>query len=80
MAYTIRGRRVAFDNIAYASVAGRERTIIGVSTSASSGVSGWKEVLRTSADTSAGSVAGVEILTRTVSGNQVSDKTTDYGH
>lgn len=31
MAYTIRGRRVAFDNIAYASAAGRESTARGTS-------------------------------------------------
>jgi hypothetical protein len=80
MAYTIRGKRVAFDNIAAGSVAGRERTITGVSTSARAAVSGYVERLRTSDGTSAGSGMGAEITLRTVSGNQVSDRTTDLGH
>lgn len=80
MAFTHRGKRLAFDNIAVGSPTGRERTITGVSTSASSGVSGWVEVVRTSAGTSAGSQMGQEFLHKTVSGGQVSDRTTDYGH
>ena len=89
MAYTVKGKRVAFDNVAYASVTGREATIhYGDGTSTTIGTTnlttpyGNQERLLVSPGitSAAGSAIGREYTMRTVCGGATSDFTTDLGH
>jgi hypothetical protein len=82
MARTVKGRRIAFDNISVGNAAGLERTIVGTSLGSGSQTTlvGNGERLRT-ATTGAPSTPGSgEFYFRTVSGGQVTDLTTDLGH
>lgn len=86
MAYTVKGKRVAFDNIAVGSVTGRESRCAGVSTTpATTDLTtpfGNQECLLSSPGitSAAGGAIGREYTLRTVSGNATSDFTTDRSH
>ena len=79
MAFTAKGRRRAFDNIAIGSATGRERTIAGGGKIETTLVANG-ERLRTASTGAPSTPGGAEFLHRTVSGNQVTDVTTDLGH
>lgn len=78
MAYTKGGKRHAFDNIAVGSATGVERTIAGGGGEYTTVFGGRKEGHKKPDGTSGyTSAREKEFLTRTVSGGQVSDRTTD---
>ena len=82
MARTVKGRRMGFDNIAVGSASGIELTIAGTTLphGAQTTVFGNGELVITTPASTSGSALGYEFTFRTVSGGQVSDKTTDLGH
>ena len=89
MAYTVKGKRVAFDNVAVAGAAGREakcRSVTGgaVTPATTDGTTVFAnfECAFTSPQTvsAAGGAFGKEATMRTVSGNTPVSHTTDYGH
>ena len=90
MARTVRGKRIAFDNISVGNATGAENTIAGSSggtlerpvagTSAIGNTSAYPENFMSPCGSSFTSPVGLEILRRTVGGGQVSDRTTDRDH
>lgn len=84
MAYTVKGRRVAFDNISATNPAGREAYAIGATpgTTNNTTVYGNAECLFSSPHITSptGSAQGREKHWRTVCGGAVTDYTTDRGH
>jgi len=81
MARTVKGRRIAFDNISIGSETGLERTITGTTLGSGSQVTPFAngERVRT-AVTGAPSTPGREIFLRTVTGGLTTDVTTEFGH
>ena len=80
MAFTHKGKRIAFDNIAVGSATGRERTRVGTTLFIESTLQGNGERLRTATTLVASTPGAGEFHLRTVSGGLTTDKTTDGGH
>lgn len=82
MARTVKGRRIAFDNIAVGSATGLERTAAGTTLGSGSQTTAFntERVLIGTTPGTTGAALGLEHTLRTVTGGATTDFTTDLAH